>query len=197
MSINKFKLNKTIRRIIMSMLILSFFVISPIIILYTAGYRYDFETRQIKKTGVISIDVDPKNVEVYLNDIKIKKNIPIRLSDITPGTYNLKIKKDGYKNWEKDITVISKQTTYIKNISLFKDSSPTILSGIDTEGIVKINSSPDGKFILIIKKEAEIYEIKILNTENLNLESIMRKALESKPEISWSPFNNFFITKTK
>ena len=120
-----YKLTRPIRRAIMIFLFALFFILAPLIILYTSGYRYDWEAHEIKQTGVISIDVKTKNASVYLNDILIKKSLPIRLPNRAPGTYNLKIKSPSYQAWEKDITVESKQTTYIRNITLFREALPT------------------------------------------------------------------------
>jgi len=104
MTYSKTYLTRTVRRAIMLSLISAFFIISPLIIFYTAGYRYDFAEQIIKQTGVISIDIKPVNAIVYLNDVQIKKKIPIRLPNRAPGTYHLKITAPGYQLWEKDIT---------------------------------------------------------------------------------------------
>ena len=50
-------LSSPVRFTIMIFLIASFFIISPLIILYTIGYRYDIRTGIVRETGVLSIDV--------------------------------------------------------------------------------------------------------------------------------------------
>ena len=102
------KLTRPVRLGIMLFLIAVFCIAAPAIILYTAGYRYDFKTQKIKQTGVISIDVLPRSAAVFLNDVRIQKSLPIRLPNRAPGAYRLRIEADGYKPWEKDITVESK-----------------------------------------------------------------------------------------
>ena len=69
------RLTRRIRRIIMGLLFLSFFVMSPLIILYTAGYRYDITQHKIKQKGVLSVDIKPTDATVYLNNIKIDKKL--------------------------------------------------------------------------------------------------------------------------
>lgn len=117
----------------MVFLITAFFVAAPLIIAYTAGYRYNWQTNQIEQTGVISIDVEPRDVEIIINGIHLEKRSPLRLTDRAPGSYRLEIKKTGFKTWQKDITVVSKQTTYIKNISLFPNALPIRLSTSSTD----------------------------------------------------------------
>lgn len=125
--------------------IAAFFVISPIIIMYTAGYRYDWENGLLKQTGTISIDVEPKNATVYLNGIKLQDKMPIRLNNIAPAKYSLRITAPEYFDWLKEIEVKNKQTNYTKEISLLKKNKPEILIN------GKINDlavSYDGRFII-------------------------------------------------
>ena len=185
LKLTKSRLTRPMRRFIMAILICSFFIISPTIILYTAGYRYNFEKHKVKQTGVLSIDIKPRNARVMLNDIEIKKSIPIRLPNRAPGTYHLKIKLDGYKSWEKDINISSNQTTYIKDITLIKESKPSeILS--DQNGIQNIYGTEDSSSILLLVKEKDIYEILAFDTIEEKLTPIIRTAI--KPDISVSPF---------
>ena len=83
-------------------LIVIFLVSAPAIIFYTAGYRYDWNKGEVQKTGVISIKAQPKNAKVFLNGVKLDKELPMRLSNRAPGTYQLKISKQGYHTWQKN-----------------------------------------------------------------------------------------------
>jgi len=193
----KTKLTHPIRRIIMVFLIISFFVISPLIILYTAGYRYNFEDKQIKQTGVVSVDVEPKNVEVWLNNIKIKKKIPIRLTNRAPGTYHLKIEKPGYKTWEKDITISSNQTTYIKDITLLNDDLPV---QVPTNGQIleSIYGYAGSQNLILVSKSNDIYEVSTLDIQTEKITPILRTDAHTKTDISISPFNStaFVLTES-
>jgi len=185
------------RRGIMIFLIACFFIISPIVILYTAGYRYDSQAHRIRQTGVISIDIEPDKATVFLNDVKIKKNLPIRLTNRAPGTYTVKLTLAGYQDWKKDISVESKKTTYIKDIRLFKQSLPVpIVKNLKGE-IIDFQTSYTGNYLLITSKTKNIYEINLLNTSNHELESIIRSKSDTIPEISWSPYANFALIKTQ
>ncbi|MBD3311465.1 MAG: PEGA domain-containing protein [Candidatus Magasanikbacteria bacterium] len=196
MSPNKNRLNRPIRLAIMISLIFLFFIISPIVILYTTGYRYDFNNREIYKTGVISIDAEPEDAKVYLNDVQINKSMPIRLTNRAPGTYKLKIQKEGYKDWEKDITVESTKTTYIRDITLFKDALPVNILENITGNIKDVYSSYDGKYILLIIEEEGLHEIKIYNTETEEINTIARRNDDDEIDISWSPYSNYVLIKT-
>ncbi len=154
------------------------------------GYRLDLQNRKIIETGVISIDIRPKNASVYLNDVKINKSIPIRLTNRTPGTYSLKISLPGYKTWEKNIDVKSRQTTYIKNITLLKDSLPMAVDS-SRNNIEYILPSTDGRFILVSEKDGDIRNIELFDTQTEKFSNIFRLLADSKYQLEWSPFNNF------
>lgn len=190
-------LTRPIRRGIMFFLIISFFVISPLIILYTAGYRYDFNKHEIKQTGVISIDVKPREVNVYLNGVQIQKRIPIRLTNRAPGAYHLKIESPGYKTWEKDVTVESKQTSYIRQVTLFKDSSPTELLKENMENVVDLKISADGLYVLILEQKDAIYEINLFNIQEKKLTPVVRTHSDSIPKLYWSEFYPTALIETK
>jgi hypothetical protein len=191
------RLTRPFRRAIMIFLIALFVILAPLIIFYTAGYRYDFTSREIKQTGVISIDVKPRNALIYLNNVQIKKNIPIRLSNRAPGTYHLKIESAGYQTWEKDITVESKQTTYIRNITLFRQSLPTELALGTEETANNVFLSTDGKYALILKNKNNIYELSLLNTRDRSLTPINRAYGKEAPTVAWSPYYPVALIQTK
>ncbi|MBU2542233.1 PEGA domain-containing protein [Patescibacteria group bacterium] len=165
--------------------------------MYTAGYRWDSENREIKQTGVLSIDIQPRDAEVFLNDVKIQKKLPIYLPNRAPGSYKIKLALPGYKTWEKDIEIGSKKTTYIKNITLFKDNLPTKVSETDSIEIDTIYPSNGGKYLLLISQNNNIYEMDIFDTENQNLEAISRLKSDTEPIINWSPFADFLILQTQ
>lgn len=139
------KFTSPIRLGMLIVFIAAFFIISPAILMYTAGYRYDWHNGLLKETGSINIDVEPKNTTAYLNNIKLSEKIPIRLNNITPAKYNLRLTAAGYYDWTKEIEIKNKQTNYTKEISLIKKNKPEI---VITEKIDNFSLSYDGRFII-------------------------------------------------
>ena len=63
-------ITRPIRRALMLSLWVAFFIITPTIILYTAGYRYDFTTGEVNilvGTQMVTKGLDFKNVGPYCN----------------------------------------------------------------------------------------------------------------------------------
>lgn len=186
----KTKLSKPIRRSIMIFLIVCFLIISPTVIMYTAGYRYDFNTRELKQTGVISINVKPTNTSVYLNEVKIDKKIPIRLSNRAPGNYTLKLNSPGYYDWQKDINVESKKTTYIKDLTLFKQALPIkIFSNLKIDP-TEIIPAYSGAYFLVQTVDDLVSEILLLDNRQEKITTLLRYQSNHTPIWNWSPFAN-------
>ncbi len=137
-------LTKNWRRALLISCFILFFVLFPIIVMLAAGYRYDWRNGLLRETGSISIDIKPTDAKVFLNDIEIKGNIPIRLNNITPRKYVIRITALGYYDWQKEIEVKNKQTVYIKEISLLKNNEPKKI--INRSGD-SLTLSSDGRYL--------------------------------------------------
>lgn len=184
--------DKLLRRIFFIFLVVVFFTVAPILILYSMGYRLDLKNKKIIETGVISISVTPREAEVYLNNIRITKSLPIRLTNRTPGTYNLRISLPGYKTWEKNIDIKSRQTTYIKNISLLKDSLPVPIFN-NKNNIESFLPSSDGRFILLTSIKNNTRLIELFDSQSYELSPIFKLPYETNYKIEWSPFDNYIL----
>ena len=106
------------RRLFYLLAIVIFLIAAPAIVLYTAGYRYDFKKHQIQLTGSLYIKTFPDNVEIYLNDKLVSNSTPFRVSHLLPNQYQIKIKKDGFDSWYKNLEVQPGKATFAENICL-------------------------------------------------------------------------------
>lgn len=166
-----------------------FFIISPLILAYTAGYRYDFATGTIEQTGVISIDVEPRDARVLINDTVVDSRIPIRLPNRAPGTYHLTIEAPGKHTWERDITVRSRQTTYVRNVTLFDTAVPTQLLQDPSDRIQSVQFAADGTYALLVIKEREhAYIVQLLDTLAGTVATLTDKPFSQEPTVQWSPY---------
>ena len=184
------KFTHSARLLMLILFIIAFFVISPIIIMYTAGYRYDWRNGLLKETGAISVDVEPKNATVYLNGIKLQDKMPIRLNNIAPAKYSLRIAAPGYFDWLKEIEVKNKQTNYTKEISLIKKNKPQILINgkIDNMAI-----SYDGRFIIYSTQKNSSTEIWLWNNTNQQATILSRFNSLEPTTIIWAEKNNYAL----
>lgn len=93
------------------------------------GYQIDFTKKEFSSTGILVATSDPDGAEVFINGkLKTATNNTINLS---PASYKVKIVKDGFTPWEKEI-IIKKEEVFKTNALLFPsvpDLRPLTLTG--------------------------------------------------------------------
>lgn len=106
----------------------------------------------LTKTGGLYFKIIPPGSEIFV-DGKINKKASLLFSDVfiknlLPKTYNVKIQKDGYLSWEKNLEVKENLVTEGKNIVLLPQNSDIKTA---TDNVLKFFVSPDGTKIAYIK----------------------------------------------
>lgn len=124
------------RRILFCFCFILFLVSSPLVILYAFGYRYDFTQKTLTQTGIIYLTPNIQdNLKILINDKEEPNNISIKgifkkefiLFNLVPKTYNIKIKKDNYHQWEKNLVVLPGLTTYAQPLLLPSDPKTSLI----------------------------------------------------------------------
>ena len=118
-------MSKQARTILFYLLVCIFIIVTPIVLFYSEGYRFDFETKKIIETGGFYIKTNPEEVVISIND-KVKRitsnfSRNFLVQDLIPKTYNIKISKEGYLSWEKNLEITEKKVSEV-DVTLFKDS---------------------------------------------------------------------------
>lgn len=130
------------KQVLVSVLILSLLVGATVLfILYGKGYRFDFQKGEpkIAKTGLLQVDSTPVGAQVYINDhLTTATDDDINL---TPGKYKVKIAKDGYNDWQKDVEITKEVVTSID--ATLWPKAPTLQS-ISTFGVESVVADPSG-----------------------------------------------------
>jgi len=110
-------MNSKTRRIILCLIILFFIIITPVIILYSLGYSFDWQEKKLVLTGGLYVKSIPKKATIYIND-KPKKETPAFIKRLFPKYYQIKVVKEGFHEWNKKLKIESKLVTEVKNIIL-------------------------------------------------------------------------------
>src|SRR3989344_217989 len=127
-------MSKQIRFIILLICAVLFFIITPYILLYSLGYRVDFENRKIVTTGGIYVRVLPQGADVII-DSKISNKTglfsnSVFVQDLLPKQHMVLIKKDGYHEYQKNLEVKENEVTKLENVILFKKNNNLYYSDI-------------------------------------------------------------------
>lgn len=121
-------------------------IIAGIAIFLAKGYRYQPDTGTFSGTGIISVSSIPDQASVYL-DGHLTTATDDNITSLPPKTYKVRIVKEGYVPWEKDIEVSQGLVSEIK-ATLFR-SIPTIYP-ITYSGVEYATLSPDNLKLMYI-----------------------------------------------
>lgn len=122
--------------ILLCLVIATFFVV-----LYARGYRFVFGQGQpkVSKTGILSVTSVPKGAQVYINNhLSAATDNSINLA---PNKYTVKISKDGYNTYQKDVDIQEEVVTNTDAVLFPK--APTLQS-ISTFGVEQALVDPTG-----------------------------------------------------
>ena len=187
-------MNQKARRWVMLSFLLFFLIVSPILILYSLGFKYNWQKNRLEKTGVFFIKSFPKNSEVYLDGQPIGKKTPTQITRLLAKNYQLEIKKEGYRPWSKNLEILPQITTFIEDVSLFKEElNPEILMAGTFAGLLP---SPNRQMIALIEETDQEKVLWIYNLLSDDFTKVYAAGLPSKLEIvSWSYTNRKLIIR--
>lgn len=182
-------------------LVALFIVAAPLVVLYSQGYRVDFENRLVVKTGALFLEPRPAPVEVYING-KLRKRSNflfqnIYIGDLLPKNYVIEIRKEGYLSWKKELDVLPKLVTEAKNIMLFRASlTPSFV----TYNAADFYFAPSKNYIAIVEKnqtpKINLYDIK-QQKEFLLLELNGTSTDQTISQIEWNSDSSRLAVRIK
>jgi len=177
------------RRIIALIFITAFFITAPILILYTAGYRYNFTKNQLKKTGALFVETEPKGATVFIDDEQRKESTPAHITNVFPNHYKIRIEKEDYFTWEKELEIKAQNTTFAEDVVLFKKTQPEkIKSDLNIEQICEADD-----YIISQTKENKQTEFFCFDLKEEKFESIADIIYPDSKIIDISANKNKFI----
>lgn len=143
--------------------IVGFFVVAGAwLLVYSFGYRVDWQTLQISQTGGLYIKTSPKITDVFLDGENTNKksgllSTGIFIQNLFPRIYQLKIAKEGYFDWSKKVQI---EPSLVNNFShvILLPQSPLRENLYEVTSTVEITD-----FFPLENKEEILLETKIKN----------------------------------
>ncbi len=158
------------RRLIAFILVLVFLICAPILLLYTAGYRYNLKKDQLQKTGTLVLETKPASAEIILNKTLQKDKTPARINNLLPDDYLITINEENSYPWQKKLTVKAQETTFAENIVLFQKTIPV---KIFNEKINWLSFSPENKFAIFTVRTTTGEDVYLQNLSNPRQQDIL------------------------
>ena len=117
-------MTKKFRRFIFLIFAIFFVVSSIVVILFAQGYRFDFNSLKIVKTGGIFIKTSTNDAKIYINDKYVESTSgilshSILISGLTPKNYNVFVYKENYYPWNKTVEVKNGMVAELNSVVLF------------------------------------------------------------------------------
>jgi dipeptidyl aminopeptidase/acylaminoacyl peptidase len=175
------------RRILYSFFIAIFVIAAPTLVLYTAGFRYDFEYNRIVETGSLVVKSYPQNASIYINGELLEQKSPTIINTILPGKINLLVEKDGYHSWEKTIEIFNRVSTFEETIKLYPKADP---KSIIDENVEKYWWNNEQNKLAYTTNENQLRLFNILSQKDTLIANLGKNDLV---QFSWSPHDDQFI----
>lgn len=162
-----------------------------IVSFFARGYRLSpSQTGLIKSTGLLSATSNPKSASVYVDDRLITATDDT--INLPPSTYTIKIVKDGYLPWQKQIT-IKKEVVFQTNAQLFRavpDLKPLTLTGAINPALSPNNS----KIIYAVASASAaadngLYQLDLTDRPLPLAKNLPKQLAPNYPKINWSQFH--------
>ena len=99
-------------------------------ILYAKGYRLNPTTLKFTPSGILVVKTNPSGAQIFINN-ELRGASDSNFS-LSPGTYDVEIKKNSFLSWYKRLT-LEKETVTEADVTLFKSTpsfTPITLSGV-------------------------------------------------------------------
>lgn len=109
-------------------------------IFYARGFKPNLQKRSIERTGLLVANSTPTGANVYL-DGRLTSATNTTITYLEPKTYKIKIEKDGYTSWEKDMEIKADLAVEIE--ALLFPLAPEI-KPLTTTGATNPTLSPNG-----------------------------------------------------
>lgn len=124
----------TLRRIAYSVAIAIFFVVAPIVLAITYGYRWTGLGTGFIRTGVIVVQSDPK-ASISIND-QARGQTPKRIVGLEPGTYEITLTREGHQPWSRFVRVRANTATVIGPVNIFPEDFSLDIIARDVPAVV-------------------------------------------------------------
>lgn len=168
--------------------ILIIIIVSGYLISLIYGYKINWITKKFEKASIIYIASLPTDVDVYYNNKYLSNSTPLKIINVFPGRYDIRIENNLYKSWEKSYNVKSDLVSQDPDIILIlKNIIEVEMTPPETKLYEKIFDDQEK-----MKNEKPGIAIKNLNEIYFNDIFVTRFSDEIK-NIVWYPDKKHFI----
>lgn len=178
-------MSKSLRLLLFLLFLLAFLISAPIVVLYTAGYRFDLTHGRIVHTAVLNITSEPRNAGVLIDEEVASDKTPAVLETILPGEHLVGLQKEGYLPWETRLSFESREALVMGPIILFLDTKPELRQTLEAT-IISVHEKTNR--FAYATQESSWLEIWMVDASSAETKLLMRLpyAATSSYTLDWS-----------
>lgn len=144
----------------------------------------------------MTISSIPKNASIFLDNVQSKKRTPAVIDNLFPGQTTVRIEKQGYSTWEKNLQIESGISVFIANATLFLIGTPEPFAKYTN--ILTASQLDENTIAYLTKEQSEIH-LRIHNNTNVDDQSIWKKPfiVNATYSLLWSPDGQYILIEEK
>lgn len=127
-----------------------------LIYFYANGYRFNIFNQEITQTGVISVESNIIGAQISVNG-KITSKTP-KSTSLEIGTYDIKVQKDTYYTWQKQINISEGKSTPVY-AWLIKENPTSNTVWTSTGTLDKFWVNDSNSLVIVLIKESTGYTL--------------------------------------
>lgn len=188
----------------MALTAISLITLTTAIFLYAGGYRLkkddDNKTVALKSTGLVSVKSIPQGANVYINGVLVTATNNT-ISAVEPGKHTIKMVKNGFSPWSKEIEVFPELATDITAVLISQSprlepltntgaSNPAISPTLTKLAFVSSDTENPGIWVVSLS-EGTLNLFK--STPSVVLEDTSITKYSQSKSIEWSPDEKYLL----
>lgn len=155
------------------------------------GFRYDFGSGTIERTGAISLESIPGGATIILNGSTEADATPLTVQSLAAGDYDIIITGPGLQPWHKTLAVKPTYVTFTGQVRLWPQPQPGHM--VMTQTVSEAVLSPNRQSLLFYTPQGLQAGLWLLNLTSGETTLLARPSGGQPQALEWSPSGHAFL----
>lgn len=139
--------------LIYTLMVVSVALLVAVLYLFIQGYRFNRYEGQLEQGGLVQFNSAPSDASIWLDNAQLGIHTQGRLT-LSAGKHTISMRKDGYYDWNKDVTVQPGAILWLHYVRLVPKQL-AISTPVDFSGVSSDSTSLDGKKLAVIENATQ------------------------------------------
>lgn len=171
------------RRILPWIFAVVFLAAAPVVVFYTAGYRWNPKKEKVERNGTLIMNTEPSGATIMMNGQTITDTTPTTLQNVPPGRTVIRFEKNGYYPWQKELDIIPERVTFANTVWLWKISTPT---RVLDQPVYRLAASPNVRDFAALVSASPTTGLVIWSSDGSTRSFTLASPASDDQTLSWS-----------